>query len=493
MLIRQTLAYLPSQLFGPLLQFAAVITLTHFLTPADYGLTMLVFTTQELIFLICLFWWTSYLQRYGGQFESEADKQRFRATENAVLIASSALQVLATLAVISLTSGFHSPQFLVVGSLFVITRSFVGYLSERARFEVRILDFTILQIVPPLLGLVFSVIGLELFGPRPGLVLAAFALVQIVVSLIIGFRMRVFTVRLRVDRAILVAAMGIGVAMIYAGALQWVAANGIRFVVQIMNGAEQLGLLSVSWGIAQRLAAMAGMLVTAAAYPLAVRAMHAGDSDGARAQISANSVLLLLVMAPAVAGVIAIDAPMMRLLVADEFEAVSIAILPAAIIAAGVRNMRVHGWDQLYLLFEAQRAMILLATIEVVGLITGSIIGLYYGGIYGAVLANAIVTVLAAVADYLYLRARFGLNAPFGQYARILLAAVLMLVGLRLTASHGWGIHPTWGSVGLAVLEGALIYSMAIALFFPKERAIVIDKIRRVLARRGSPPEAPAP
>lgn len=492
MLIRQTLAYLPSQLFGPLLQFAAVITLTHFLTPADYGLTMLVFTTQELIFLICLFWWTSYLQRYAGQFDSPEDQQRFRATENAVLLASSALQVVATLIISALTGAALTADVLLVASLFVVTRSFLGYLSERARFEVRIADFTILQIAPPLFGLILSVAGLELLGPRPGLVLGAFAAVQIAVGVVMGFRFGVFRLALRADRAILAAAMGLGVAMIFAGALQWGAANGIRFVVQAMGGAEQLGLLSVSWGIAQRLAAMAGMLVTAAAYPLAVRAMHAGDTEGARAQISANSVLLLLVMAPAVAGVIAIDAPMMRLLVAPEFQAVSIAILPAAIIAAGVRNMRVHGWDQLYLLFEAQPAMLTLGAIEVVFLTLGSALGLYLDGVYGAVLANALVTVLAAVADYFYLRARFGLHAPFGRYARIVLAALLMLAGLRLTGAFGWGIAPTWGSIALAVVEGALIYVAAIALFFPQERAQVLSKIRSVLARRGKPPATPA-
>lgn len=492
MLIRQTLAYLPSQLFGPLLQFAAVITLTHFLSPADYGLTMLVFTTQELIFLVCLFWWTSYMQRYAGQFEGQEDKSRFRATENAVLLASTLVQIVAALVLVGLTFGSHAPRFLAVAAAFVITRSFLGYLSERARFEVRILDFSLLQIAPPLLGLIFSVMALEVYGARPGFVLGTFAVVQVVVGAVIAVRMGIVSLAFRADRAILMAALGVGSAMIFAGALQWGAANGVRFVVQGMGGAEPLGLLSVSWGVAQRLAAMAGMLVTAAAYPLAVRAMNAGDPEGARSQISANSALLLLVMAPAVAGVIAIDAPMMRLLVAPEFQAVSIAILPAAIIAAGLRNMRVHGWDQLYLLFEGQRAMLILGTIEVAFLLVGSAVGLHLGGVYGAVLANALVTALAAAVDYLYLRARFGLRAPFGQYIRIVLASLVMLGVLRVGESVGWPIAPTWGGIGLAVLIGGLVYTASIALLFPAERAQVITKIRTVLARRGTPPVSPA-
>lgn len=492
MLIRQTLAYLPSQLFGPLLQFAAVITLTHFLSPADYGLTMLAFTTQELIFLVFLFWWTSYMQRYAGQFDGAADKPRFRATENAVLLASTLVQIVAALLLVGLTFGTHEPVFLAIAAAFVITRSFLGYLSERARFEVRILDFSLLQIAPPLLGLVFSVLALEVYGAEPGYVLGTFALVQFLVGVVMGLRLGIFSLSFRADRVILLAALGVGSSMIFAGALQWGAANGIRFVVQAMGGAEPLGLLSVSWGVAQRLAAMAGMLVTAAAYPLAVRAMNAGDPEGAKSQISTNSALLLLVMAPAVAGVIAIDAPMMQLLVAPEFQAVSIAILPAAIIAAGLRNMRVHGWDQLYLLFEGQRAMLVLGTIEVVFLLLGSAVGLYLNGVYGAVFANALVTALAAGVDYLYLRARFGLKAPFSQYVRIVLASCLMLGVIRLGEYAGWPIAPTWGGIGLAVLIGGIVYVVAIALFFPRERAQVLTKIRTALARRGAPPASAA-
>ncbi len=491
MLIRQTLAYLPAQLFGPLLQFAAVITLTHFLSPADYGMTMLLFTSQELIFLVCLLWWTTYLQRYGGRFEPAEDRRRFRATENVILLVSILPQIALILTLLTTVIGEQNKLVWLASSAFVVTRNFIGYLSERARFEVRIKDFTILQVSPPLLGLAFSVPALEWAMAGPGLVLLAFALGQLLVGLVVGLRMRMFEPLLAVDRGILRAALALGVTMILAGALQWGASNGVRFVVQLLGGAVPLGLLSVPWGIAQRLAGMAGMLVTAAAYPLAVRAMHAGDVEGARQQISVNSALLLLVLAPAVAGIIAINEPMMRLLIAPEFQAASIAVLPAAILAAGVRNMRVHGWDQLYLLFEAQPAMLALGGIELLLLTVGSVVGMWVAGIEGAVLANAAVTTLAACVDYLYLRARFGLRAPFGQYARIILAALVMLAALLGERLHGWRVLPSWGSILLAVAVGGLIYGGMLVLLFPAARAQVIGTIMAGLARRERPPASP--
>lgn len=492
MLIRQTLAYLPSQVIGPLLQFVTVIVLTHFLAPADYGVTMLIFTSQELIYMASLAWWSSYMLRYGGLFASGEDNARFRATQAGVLLVTALLQVGLALLLVRLFLEGSSPAFSLVTAGFVVTRSFLGFLSERARAEVRILDFSILQIAPPLLGLLLSIAALSLEGPRTGIVLAVFAAVQGLVALVMGVRLGTFAVPRRPDREILRASTTFGASILAGGVLLWCCTNGIRLVVESMGGAEALGLLSVSWGVAQRLAAMAGTLVTAAAYPLAIKAMMAGDEDGAREQISRNSALLMLVMAPAVAGVIAINEPMMTLLVAKEFQAMSIAILPAAILGAGLRNMRMHGWDQLYLLFEKQHLMLVLAFIEAVLVILGTILGFHLAGVQGAVTACAVVVALLVVADYGLLRTRFGLEAPFGQYLRIVLAALVMLLVLRAGGAFGLAIAPGWLSLVRAILEGGFLYLAALALLFPRERAVVFAQVARfVRARRAPPPEAP--
>lgn len=480
MLIRQTLAYLPSQVIGPLLQFATVIVLTHFLAPADYGVTMLIFTAQELIYMVTLAWWSAYVLRYGGLYDAGEARARFRRTQGLVLLVTALAQAGVALGLVELFMRGFSPAFEAATVGFVVTRSFLSFLSERARAEVRILDFSILQIAPPLFGLLLSMAALSLEGPRTGIVLAVFAAVQALVALVMGLRLGAFAVPRLPDGAILRASLRFGVLVLAGGVLVWCATNGIRLVVEAMGGAEALGLLSVSWGIAQRLAAMAGTLVTAAAYPLAVKAMLAGDHDGARAQISSNSVLLLLVMAPAVTGVIAINEPMMTLLVAKEFEAMSIAILPAAMLGAALRNMRVHGWDQLYLLFEKQGLMLALALAEAILIVLGAMLGYRLAGVQGAVTASALVVALMVGVDYAFLRARFGLAAPFGPYLRIVLAAVVMLVVLRAGGAFGLAITPGWLSLSRAVLEGGLLYAALLALLFPRERAMVLARLRRL-------------
>lgn len=469
MLIRHTLAYLPAQLLGPLTQFATAIALTHFLDAADYGLTMLVFAAQELVFLVCLSWWTIYQMRYGANHAGLEAQARFKATEAGVLITTAGLQVAATLMVVFLTEPDVSFRFYLGAVLFTLTRSFVNFLSERARKDAAILCYSALQIGAPLGGLLLTLAVMLLLGPRPGWVLFVFALMQGLIAAIVAWRLGVRLAPVAFDRALLLAAFRFGMPVVVASAFGWFASNGIRFVVDAKEGAVALGHLSVGWGIATRLAAVAAMVVTAAAYPLAVRAMEAGDEAGAKRQLSGNSALLLAIIAPATLGVIAISEPLVRLLIAQEFVAETVLILPWALLGAAIRNLRMHGWDQLYLLMEAPRPMLALEAIEAVITVLGAVVGVFAGGMLGAVIGTTIAAALIALGDGIYLTRRYGFAIPFGPFLRVLIAAGAMHGALALLPRLNIVIMPTWPSVMLAIGIGAVIYALAMIAMFPRE------------------------
>jgi 1,4-alpha-glucan branching enzyme len=88
----------------------------------------------------------------------------------------------------------------------------------------------------------------------------------------------------------------------------------------------------VGWGLATRLSGVAAMLVAAAAYPLAVKQMEAGDVAGARGQLAANSSLLLLLLAPAGLAFWALAPLLVPRLVAAEYQAATLQILPWALL-----------------------------------------------------------------------------------------------------------------------------------------------------------------
>lgn len=483
MLIRQTLAYLPAQLIGPLSQFATAIVLTHWLGAADYGLTMLIFAAQELVFLVCLSWWTFYMMRYAGGITGDEARERYRRSETTILLVTMLLQLLATIAIILATEPGVSKAFYFGACIFTVSRSFLNFLSERARSQASIREYSLIQIGAPLGGLLMTVLVMFVIGAKPGWVLLVFAIVQALIGAVVAGRLGVSPFPGAVDRAILVAALAFGIPVIVSGVFGWIAGNGIRFVVQYILGAEELGLLSVGWGLATRLSAVAALVVTAAAYPLAVKAMERGDADGARRQISDNSALLFGIVAPATMGVIAITEPLTQLLIAREFQAATIAILPWALLGAAIRNVRMHGWDQLYLLLEKPKLMMGLEGIEAGVTVVFCAIGAWFWGIYGAVIGTLIAAIIVAIGDYLYLSRNLGLHAPLILFAKVALATAAMYGALMLMPRLGFPIRAEWLSISIAVGVGMVVYGFAVLLLFPASIRLMIAEARVRLQR----------
>jgi O-antigen/teichoic acid export membrane protein len=473
-LIRQTLAYMPAQLIGPLSQFATAIVLTHWLGAADYGLTMLVFAAQELVFLICLSWWSFYMMRYSGSITEEEQRERYLRSEATILLLTTALQVIATIAIILATEPGVSKAFYFGAVVFTVSRSFLNFLSERARTLGAIREYSLIQIAAPLGGLLMTILVMYTIGAKPGWVLLVFAIMQALVAAFVAGRLGVSPWPGRVDRAILIAALTFGIPVVVSGAFGWVAGNGIRFVVQYMLGAEPLGLLSVGWGLATRLSAVAALVVTAAAYPLAVKAMERGDAEGARRQISENSALLFGIVAPATIGVIMITEPLTQLLIAREFQAATIAILPWALLGAAIRNIRMHGWDQLYLLMEKPKLMMGLEGIEALVTVVFAAIGAWFWGILGAVVGTLVAAVVVAIGDFMFLNRHLGLSAPFLKYLRISIATALMAGAIYALPRLGYAIRADWLSLLGVVIIGMAVYALALVALFPGEvRGIV--------------------
>lgn len=484
MLIRQTLAYLPAQILGPLTQFATAIALTHYLGPAEYGLTMLIFASQELVFLVCLSWWTIYMLRYSGAITNQEEKARFDATERTVLLLATLAQIAATIGVIFLTEPEVPVAFYLGAIAFTVTRSLLNLLSERARKVAAIVDYSLVQIVAPLGGLLLTLAALTFLETRSSWVLFVFALTQALVGGLVSLRLGLAGTTLRLDARIVRLALTFGVPVVLASAFGWLASNGIRFVVQELDGSTALGLLSVGWGIATRLAAVAALVVTAAAYPLAVRMMENDDPAGAREQIVRNSALLLAIIAPATLGVIAIAEPMTRLVIAPDYHAATIAILPWAMIGAAIRNLRMHGWDQLYLLFEAPRPMMVLEFGEVLITLIAAMIGLLGAGLTGAVIGTMLAAIMVAGADFLFLSSRFGLRIPAWEFLRVLIASSAMYALLWLMARHGIAASPHWLDLGMTVLAGMAAYAFVLATLFPGTIILYLRKLAGAGPRR---------
>jgi len=427
MLLRQTLLYLPAQIIGPLFQLVAMIVWTHVVDEHTLGVITLVTATHELLQIGFLAWWSQYALRFFGRYQDTHSADRFYRTENTILLASVLLQSAIMVGVLLLVIAPDAKTWLLVATIaYVITRSLNLYIGERARVRQQIGVYSIQQIVGPAIGFVIGLVFIRMFGQSPEWPLAGYAVAQLVAALVvlpvIGHGRRFWPV----DREIVDHALRYGIPLIIGGALGWVGLNASRFIVNNLQGVAAAGLFAVGYGLGQRAAAVAAMLVTAAAFPLAVRSMEQGGSKAAMRQLADNSALLIAILAPSILGIFMLRGEIVHLLIAVPFQQVTLAVLPLSVLAGSIRNLRAHFGDQVFLLHSRTRLMIIVASIDALVTVISSVICIKYWGLVGAAGATVIAAAAAAAVSFSIGFVKFGLTLPVSHLLRIGGAAIAM-------------------------------------------------------------------
>lgn len=479
MLFRQTLLYLPAQVLGPLFQFISIIAWTHFLSPVEMGVFALVAAMQELAYVATTFWFTLYTMRYHDPEAADAVRSRFLNTELLVLIAASLGTVLVVFLLPLVTDVPWTPALAGATVAYAVSRGLVTHLADRARTEHDSLTYSVLQISWPVLGLALGMALVVFNEPTASQVLWGYALAQILSLLVAIGRMDFGRNPMAFATDAIRTGLRYGLPLLVGGVFVWLANNGLRFVVELKESAAAVGLVTVGWGLGLRVAAFAAMLVTAAAFPIAMkRAREEGMSAG-QAQLERNGVLLLAVLAPAAAGLMAIAEPFIRLVVSEEFRAMTVAVLPPAILAGALRNVRIHFAEQVFLLHERPTVPLWNDAIDAVVSLAGGAIGLWLGGLPGAVMGAAVGAGVSLIVTLATGYAAYSFTFPIDALWRILLATGLMAIvvsWLPLTAS------PL--SLTFAVAAGGMVYAGVLAAVYP-------DLVRKLwdmlMARRRQP------
>ena len=479
-LLRNTLLYLPAQLFAPLLQFIVTVVWTHLFDPAVYGVVAFVVAAQELTGGLGLAWWSVYLLRFRQQY---ADAARFAAMDARVVAGGVASQVAFAAPTLALVGLAPSPHLFAATAAYLASRAALNHYGEVARSNHRIGVYTLAQLSSPVLGSGLSIVAAIALRADAATALAAMAVGQTagIALTSIGLRR---PLRLgRFDASIFREARRFALPLIFSGLFAWVASNGVRVLVGAGEGVAGVGLFSVGWGLGQRLAAMLASLCAVASFPLAVDRLEAGDRDGALRQVSLNGALMFGLMAPAAVGVALLAGPFVRLAVALQFQAQTIAILPLAILAGAARALRVHTGDQTALLVQRTRSMTVFNLIDAVAALAGGAIGVHFGGVVGAAVGCLVGTLAGSMAAMAFVVARLGLRLPLSALAGVLAASAIMGAALRL-------VPPPSGALGLAALivAGAFIYAAAILIFFPQARRVGRRGLAFIAERRRSDP-----
>jgi O-antigen/teichoic acid export membrane protein len=470
MLLRHTLLYLPAQIVGPLFQLIAMVVWTHLVDEHTLGVITLVTASHELLQIAFLAWWSQYALRFLGRYEDKGETLQFYRTENAVLLVSVIVQSIVVVAILLFVIAPDANAGLLIATIaYVITRTLNLYIGERARVRHQIWVYSIQQIVGPSAGFVVGLVLIKLIGQSAEWPLAGYAVAQLVAAVIvlpkIGHGRRFWPL----DREIVDHALHYGVPLIIGGALGWIGLNASRFIVNDILGVAAAGLFAVGYGLGQRAAAVAAMLVTAAAFPLAVKSMEQNGSKVAMRQLANNSALLIAILAPSIVGMFMLRVEIVHLLIAAPFQQVTLAILPLSVLAGSIRNLRAHFVDQAFLLHNRTRLMIVVGAIDAVVTVALSLIFVRYWGLVGAAGATVVAALAAAIVSFAIGFSRFGLTLPLTHLAPVALATTAMaalLGNLPEASSHvALAEHIAAGAAAYIALLG-LLYAASLFRMF---------------------------
>jgi len=462
MLLRHTLLYLPAQIVGPLFQLIAMIVWTHVVDEHTLGVITLVTATHELLQIAFLTWWSQYALRFFGRYQDRGEALRFYRTENAILLVSVVLQsiIIVTVLLVVIAPGANT-GLLVATVGYVITRTLNLYIGERARVRHQIGIYSIQQIVGPAAGFVVGLILIELIGQSAEWPLAGYAVAQLVAAVIVLPKIGYGRSFWPLDREIVNHALHYGIPIVIGGALGWIGINASRFIINDMMGVAAAGLFAVGYGLGQRAAAVAAMLVTAAAFPLAVRSMEQSGSKVAMRQLADNSALLIAILAPSITGIFLLRAEIVHLLIATPFQQVTLAVLPLSTLAGSIRALRAHFVDQTFLLHNRTWLMIVVAAIDAAVTVVLSLILIRYWGLVGAAGATVVAALAAAIVSFVIAFTSFGLTLPFNHLVPVAFATTAMAVLLSHLPEA-----PSLAILATHVTAGAAVYIALLVLFY---------------------------
>ena len=478
MLIRRTLLYLPAQVIGPVAQFAAIVVFTHYMAPDAYGIFTYVLASQDFVFLLSLSWWSQYTVRYLGDHQARADPA-YRRSEMPIVTATLLLQIVASLLALRAILDTISAAMAATTVLYTVSRCLTLHLGERARAQHRIVDYTLAQASGPIAGFALAGLAVATIGSTPEAALFGYGVAQTLMLVCLMARQDI-DYRLRMpDRALMRRALGFGLPLIAAGLAAWCGMNAIRILVDHQMGAAAMGLIAVGWALGQRLTSTAAMLVTVAAFPLAVESLRGGSRERAYAQITANGLLMLGLVLPAAVGLYLIQTPLVERLVAAPFREMTVAVLPAALAAGLFRNIRTHVADQVFVLIERTRMVLVMTIAETVLVIIGCVVGLWWAGPAGAADGAAVGYGVAMLSSFIVARVVAGLAIPLKGAALVTLAVGAMATALYVLPDGGTSLLHVAGKIAL----GVGVYVAMVLGLFPAIGREALGRLRQPVLR----------
>jgi O-antigen/teichoic acid export membrane protein len=433
-------------LFGLLL----ASLLTHFLSPAEYGIYGLAAAIAQFVFLAGFGWLGLAVTRF---FTANPEADRLIRPAGFVLFFLGAV-ALAIGAALTLVDHFSGYGVLIIGAVAggILLAYFdlnLSYLS--AAFEFR--RSLWLNVTRAALGFLCAIAvaiagggGLEVFlGSCAGILLAT------------PFFRRARPPRgAKVDPALVLKLVQFGFPLAASMALLAVAGWADRLVLEGVAGAAAVGYYSATTVLVQNTVQTLGSAVGSVALPLVVRAHERGGETASRAQFTQNLVILLGCLVPAGLGLAAIAPNLAEVLIGPEFRQQVVMLTPIVAATAIVNGVRGNFIDHFFHVSRQTGQFFWIALGAVVVNLASLALLVPTHGAIGAAAAGLITATTAFCHAAWAARRSYRIALPIREIAKLAIAAVAMIAVLETIMAHRGP-----AALLVQVLGGAAVFAVA--------------------------------
>ncbi len=434
MLVRQSLIYSMGSIIPGAIAALLLMLYTRLLTPEEFGLYALVMAAIEFTWSLSLSWLSTAMVRL---FPAQNNIPRFLGSILSFFVAISLIVFVCVFALIFFIDDNRLQTLAILGVLLFIATGwmelnsslFMARLDARRSAVIRITR----SVGAGLFAAAFVVAGAGaegiLIGATLGMLLPGISQIYRDWRHAEGVgRFRDSEDLVKIGRP-LAGGIAVGSVGAYAG----------QAIVTVLEGVAAFGFYAVGAEMAERLVmAILGPLSTAAA-PLATHDLEKSGPEAATERLANACILMIGIMAPATVGLILVTPDIVTVLIGEEFQEMTLVLLPLATIATMLFAFRAGYMDQSFHLGMKQNFLFWREVVYLFVTVLNAFLLVSAFGVVGLGYAAVATTTIMLVVTHLFSRHAFTLPYPKAEIGKIILATIVMgAIVFVLPVEAGW-------------------------------------------------------
>jgi len=469
-------AYLLARGVPGIIAFLAIPLFSRLLDPEGYGKCAIAAATAAMVSALTFQWVRLSFVRYLPA--AKGNPRPLKSTVLTCQLLVVGIEGIVTLAIYLLPTPASWRSIAGICWMIIAAQSLFELCCEQARAMIQPRYYMGLQLtrvgLSTGLGAVFIVSGLGWWGPLMGIIVG-----NLLPALYAWWRDWRSTT-LGIDREMLHRICVYGIPLSLTVGLSFVISSSDRYIIAYYLGEGAAGVYSVAVDFTSQTLTLLLMTISLAIVPLAMRSWENDDHEGARLQMRHNSILLLAVGIPAVAGMILLAPSIAHSFLGKSFRVDAARIIPIIAFGTFLAGYKAYYLDTAFQFAHRTIYQVWIVLIAAIVNVALNLLVMRYTalGIIGAAGASVIAYVISMALTAYYGRRHFALPFPVRDFLQVLVASGTMALALCLIRDYR-------GTIALAtqIATGTTVYSAILFAFnFQDVRTVIVQR----LAKRGA-------